>query len=63
MSDIPTTGPLPSIDEVLADPASSFWLKTELRSALDRDPVDAANDAEILFRLLNARCQQILDEG
>lgn len=27
------------IDEVLADPAASFWLKAALRSSLCRDPV------------------------
>jgi hypothetical protein len=53
----------PSIDEVLADPAASCWLKTALRSALCRDPVDAANDSEILARLLEERCNQILSES
>ena len=53
-------GDLPSIDEVLADPAASFWLKTALCSALNRDPVDAAHDSEILARLLEDRCDQIL---
>jgi hypothetical protein len=41
------------IGQVLADPAASFWLKEALVSALDRDPVDAANDAEVLARLLD----------
>jgi hypothetical protein len=53
-------GDLPRIDEVLADHAASFWLKTALRSALYRDPVDAAHDSEILARLLEQRCDQIL---
>ena len=52
---------LPEIDEVLADPAASFWLKAALRSALSRDPVDAAHDSEILARLLDRRCREILD--
>ena len=43
-------GDLPGIREVLADPAASFWLKTALCSALNRDPVDAAHDSEILAR-------------
>ena len=47
---------LPGIDAMLADPAASYWLKTALRSALCRDPVDAANDSEILARLLKDRC-------
>ena len=52
---------LPTIEEVLGDPAASFWLKNALRSALARDPVDAANDAEILARLLDRRCRSILN--
>jgi len=60
MSNGPTAGDLPSIDEVLVDPAGSSWLKTALRSALFRDPVDAAHDSEILARLLEERCDKIL---
>jgi len=52
---------LPSTEEVLRDPAASSWLKSALRSALARDPVDAANDAEILARLLDRRCRSILN--
>jgi len=40
------------IDAVLADPAASRWLKTALGHALTRDPVDAADDAEMLAALL-----------
>jgi hypothetical protein len=54
---------LPIIDEVLADPAASFWLKAALRSALYRDPVDAAHDSEILAQLLAQRCDTILTVG
>ncbi|HEY1806091.1 MAG TPA: hypothetical protein VGG45_16575 [Terracidiphilus sp.] len=54
---------LPSIDEVLADPAASFWLKMALRSALGRDPVDAAHDSEILAQLLGQRCDAIVSVG
>ena len=53
--------PLPSIDEVLADPTASFWLRNALLAALSRDPVDAANDAEVLARLLERRCREILE--
>lgn len=60
MSDGPKAGDLLSIDAVLADPAASFWLKAALRSALCRDPVDAAHDLEILARLLEERCDKIL---
>jgi hypothetical protein len=51
-----------SIAEVLSDPTASGWLKDALRSALLRDPVDAANDAEFLALLLARRCDQILEK-
>lgn len=40
------------VQAVLSDPSSSQWLRDALRSALDRDAVDAANDAEFLAKLL-----------
>jgi hypothetical protein len=51
---------LPEIAAVLHDPAASSWLKTCLCSALPRDPVDAANDAEVLAQLLELRCRNVL---
>ena len=54
---------LPEIEEVLTDPTASFWLQAALRSALERDPVDAANDSEILASLLDRRCRSILKAG
>ena len=53
----------PSIAEVLADPTASFWLKTALRSALCRDPRDAAHDSEILAQLLRQTCDAIFSGG
>ena len=53
---------LPTIEEVLRDSSASFWLKAALRSALALDPVDAANDAEVLARLLDRRCRSMLRE-
>ena len=49
--------------EILSDPSASYWLQNALRSALSRDPVDAANDADILARLLDRRCRQILGQS
>ena len=40
------------IQQALRDPASSFWLKSALSSALERDPLDAASDAQALASLL-----------
>jgi len=52
---------LPSIEDVLRDPAASVWLRSSLAQALARDPVDAANDAEIFARLLDRRCKELFD--
>lgn len=45
---------------VLNDPTASTWLREALRSALERDPVDAANDAEALAQLLVQRAERLL---
>lgn len=55
------TGGLPTTDEILDDPTASFWLKAALHSALSRDPVDAANDAEVLAQVLERRCRNLLN--
>jgi hypothetical protein len=59
----PNTNDLPTIEAVLEDPAASFWLKAALQSALPRDPVDAANESELLARLLDRRCRGILERS
>lgn len=48
------------IEQILHDPAASFWIKKALQTALDRDPVDAANDAEVLAEVLSGRCSGLL---
>lgn len=45
----------PSVDDILTDPSTSYWLKNALERALERDAVDAANDAKILSKVLNDR--------
>lgn len=37
---------------LLANPATSYWLKNALVSALERDPFDAERDAMILATIL-----------
>ena len=49
------------IDEVLADPAASYWLKNCLRSALERDALDAKQDARLLAHILSKRAREILE--
>ena len=41
--------------KVTEDPAASYWLKNALIEAINRDPVDAAQDAEVLARILKLR--------
>ena len=51
------------VNEFLEDPATSDWFKMALRSALERDPVDAANDAEVLFSVLRSQCNMLLNHN
>lgn len=51
---------LPTVGELLESPSVSNWLKDSLRSLVARDPVDAANDAELLSAVMVARCKVIL---
>jgi hypothetical protein len=48
-------------DQILADPAASSWLKEAVKSALERDPVDALNDALALAGALEARLRAVLE--
>jgi hypothetical protein len=48
-------------EAILADPAASQWIKGALQSALERDPVDALNDALLLAAALEERLRAILD--
>ena len=47
------------IRELLKDPALSHWLRVAMLSALERDPVDAANDAGLLALVLDRRAGEI----
>ncbi len=44
---------------VLADPSTSFWLKSAIEAALTRDPVDALNDALVLAAVLDGRLRVV----
>jgi hypothetical protein len=48
------------ITRALSDPAASYWLKENILSALKRDPVDAAKDAQVLSLLLSSRADAML---
>ena len=49
-----------TVEEVIRDEAASAWLKTALRAALERDPVDALNDALALAAALEGRLRSVL---
>ena len=49
------------IAHVMEHPAASEWLKASIKSALDRDPVDAVDDAHSLLALLEERAGAILE--
>ena len=51
----------PTTEEVMADQSASEWLKTALRAALERDPVDALNDTLALAGILEDRLRNVLD--
>ena len=53
--------PLPNSHELLADPQASEWLKSALRSAAERDPIVALNDALVLAATLEERLRRELD--
>jgi serine/threonine protein kinase len=65
---IPPIIPMPEIERriawILAHPGISERLKDALSKALDRDPIDVANDVELLIHLLRpwttARIDQLL---
>ena len=44
---------------VAENPAASGWLKNALVEAINRDPVDAAGDAEVLCRILKLRAAAV----
>ncbi|SCK09166.1 hypothetical protein VAR608DRAFT_0316 [Variovorax sp. HW608] len=52
-----------AINETLSSPSSSDWIKRGLSMALDRDPVDAAHDADRLADLLGRRCIAVLQSS
>jgi hypothetical protein len=51
----------PRVEEVMRDQAASQWLKSALRTALERDPVDALNDAFVLASILEERLREVLE--
>lgn len=51
------------VEGILSDPAASNWLKSAIQESLERDPVDALNDALALAGVLEDRLRQVLELG
>ena len=51
---------MPDIQAILEDPVVSDWLKVALTEAIERDPVDALNDALLLAQTLDDRLRETL---
>ncbi|WP_197277157.1 hypothetical protein [Sphingomonas profundi] len=45
---------------ILADPATSYWLRDAIVSAIERDPFDAERDALVLAGLLTKRLDALV---
>lgn len=50
------------LKRLLADPSISYWLRDALNAALERDPVDAANDAGLLAIILDKRAVRLAEK-
>ena len=55
--DLPNTDEL--IEQILAAPDASYWLKRALVDASQRDPLDALKDAELVARILRSRFHSV----
>lgn len=51
------------VRDIVDDPTTSTWLSLALQDAMVRDPIDAANDAETLERVLTIRAELALRSG
>ena len=50
-----------NLNEILEDPGISYWLKDAIKTAYERDPVDAMHDARRLLKMLAERYTQIVN--
>ena len=50
---------LPSTQEILTSPCTSYWLKAAIKANLNRDCLDALRDAEVLTEVLRRHYQTV----
>lgn len=52
-----------TVEDVLTSPYTSHWLKAVLITALDRDPIDALHDVDVLASVLCRHVDALLGDG
>lgn len=52
-----------TLNEILADPGISYWLKDAIKTAYERDPIDAMQDARRLLKMLGERYTRIVNRA
>jgi len=55
--------PIPTIEQVLQSQTTSFWLVNALRASIQRDPLDAYYDAQLLADILKMRKDELLNQA
>jgi hypothetical protein len=52
-----------TLEQIVADPNISCWLKDAIRTAYERDPIAALHDARWLLKMLGERYAQVVNRG
>jgi hypothetical protein len=50
-------------EEIKANPCTSYWLREALTKLLQRDPLDAERDAELLHRVMQRNASEAVGEN
>lgn len=51
------------IVEVLADPATRYWVKSSINTLLEKDPVKAYQDAALVAEIFKQRCDEVFEKA
>ena len=44
-----------TIQQILSDPSTSYWLRDAITTSLNRDPNDVRNDLEVLLKVFEPK--------
>lgn len=59
LNDVQPVSMTPTEEDLLTNPATSYWLKEQLLVTRRRDPLDAAMDAIILADVMKSRVREM----